>query len=60
LFGRRARVQMVRPQPAGTVARWHKILIAAMTGTILLLTWRLGLGKPVLAVPPDQDVLGAA
>jgi hypothetical protein len=36
------------------------VLMAAMTGTILLLTWRLGLGKPVLAVPPDQDVLGAA
>jgi len=24
------------------------------------LTWRLGLGKPVPAVPPGQDVLGAA
>ena len=36
------------------------VLIAAMTGTVLLLTWRLGLGKPVLAVPPDQDGLGAA
>ena len=35
-------------------------LIAAMTGTVLLLTWRLGLGKPVRAVPPDQDGLGAA
>ena len=36
------------------------VLIAAMTGTVLLLTWRLGLGKPVRAVPPGQDVLGAA
>ena len=36
------------------------VLIAAMTGTVLLLPWRLGLGKPVLAVPPDQDGLGAA
>jgi hypothetical protein len=35
------------------------VLIAAMTGTVLLLTWRLGLGKPVRAVP-DQDGLGAA
>ena len=36
------------------------VLIAAMTGMILLLMWRLGVGKPVRAVPPGQDVLGAA
>jgi hypothetical protein len=35
-------------------------LIAAMTGIVLLLAWRLGMGKPVRAVPPDQDGLGAA
>jgi hypothetical protein len=33
------------------------VLIAAMTGLVPLLAWRLGLGTPV---PPDQDVLGAA
>ena len=60
----------VVPSPgeeAGALSGWIAlaglslvVLIAAMTGTVLLLTWRLGLGKPVLAVPPDQDVLGAA
>ncbi len=32
------------------------VLIAAATGLVLLLIWRLGYGKPV----PGQDVLGAA
>jgi hypothetical protein len=36
------------------------VLITAMTGTVLLLTWRLGLGKPVRPTPPGQDGLGAA
>jgi len=36
------------------------VLIAAMTGLVPLLAWRLGLGKPVPVIPPDQEVLGAA
>jgi hypothetical protein len=55
----------VRPQPRVPVPGTVPVLaaaaglIAAMAGTVLLLTWRLGLGKPVLAVPPGQDGLGA-
>ena len=35
------------------------VLIAAMTGLVPLLAWRLGLGTPVPAARPGQDVLGA-
>jgi hypothetical protein len=34
-------------------------LIAALTGLVLLLAWRLGLGTPTPVARPGQDVLGA-
>jgi len=36
------------------------VAVTAVSWLLTFTPWRLGLGKPVLAVPPDQDGLGAA